>query len=1062
LVPNPGLHHYYGRLERVLKGIALRLKLLTALEFLLRLASIFLVILLGSLFVHEVKEALPYFPFAYYLLALVSLLLMIGLGLWRTASRLPAQRVARGLEERFPQLRDDVTNSLLLFHQVHGQEDGSGNGGLHSDQISEGLITAHVGKTADEVSQVDPSQVVSFRRALRHLKLLLPLLVAFAAVLALDPQFLNRSLAFILDPFSALPVRETFISIEPTPSIVLRGTPLVIKAKTTGYIPDRLMLTLWPEQGDVIRMSMESEGEGHFTHRIASAQTSLRYQAYSRQAHSPVYNVRVVDAPEIGKVKLTLIPPGYTRLPREVKEEGHIEALKGTVVNLEARATKAIKEGKLILNQKDQLPLNVEGVLLRGNLLVFYPGSYSLSIKDEFGFENPNPIQYRIHLIPDKYPEGEIVSPTEDLEVSGNEVLPIVYAARDDFGVTAVRLIYQMGGRERSITLKSLKDSRSAGPELFKWDLAGLALTPGDRVAYRLEVWDNDSVSGPKAGHSRTFSLYVRDEKDRAARESEKAQEIADALLDLLADQLEEIKDRKTLSEEINKITEKVDKHLERMGAEKMERFDLESLKRNLATLNKRIHDLPKETVTQEMERLSLLAEDLAKKARMHEVEALAREMRNRQRRLIDALRDQKGPLTPEALQALMKELEKLKDLISQVMEALSQMATQLPDEFINSPELSGLDFQDLFKDLDEIQKQLMAGDLAGALEAAQRLLQSLSEMMAAMARAGAQASMGSSNRLQSEMSRQASELERILTEQKEILAGTESVDRELKRLMEEETEKRLNRMMSRLQETTEQLRRLLPSEQGDSTLEMERLLKEKQIERFSQLTKSLERELAGRPETQKLIDELKNMMKELNPDPGEVMTGESRERFPGLSSRQDKLQERTKDLGEKLEMLSQLFPGMDTEIINDIKDAAGSMGSATGRLKGEDAPGAIPPEQEAIRSLTRSQQGMEQMAQQMAMRMQANRWGYPWGYDPRAGWYYGPWIPMPTLPQPEVRRPRERGYTGIDREEFDPPSKDAYKAPQVLREKVMEALKEEIPAQYRREVERYFRDLTE
>jgi hypothetical protein len=107
-------------------------------------------------------------------------------------------------------------------------------------------------------------------------------------------------------------------------------------------------------------------------------------------------------------------------------------------------------------------------------------------------------------------------------------------------------------------------------------------------------------------------------------------------------------------------------------------------------------------------------------------------------------------------------------------------------------------------------------------------------------------------------------------------------------------------------------------------------------------------------------------------------------------------------------------------------------------------------------------QQIAQQMAQQMAMGMQANRWGYPWGYDPRAGWYYGPWGPMPTLPQPEVRRPREQGYTGIDKEEFTPPSKDAYKAPQILREKVMEALKDDIPSQYRREVERYFRGLTE
>ena len=166
--------------------------------------------------------------------------------------------------------------------------------------------------------------------------------------------------------------------------------------------------------------------------------------------------------------------------------------------------------------------------------------------------------------------------------------------------------------------------------------------------------------------------------------------------------------------------------------------------------------------------------------------------------------------------------------------------------------------------------------------------------------------------------------------------------------------------------------------------------------------------------------------------------------------------------LEKRLDMLSQLFPGMDTEIINDIKDAAGSMNEASGKLEEKDASGAIPPEQEAMRRLARSQQAVQQMARQMARQMQAQQWGNPWAYDPRGGWYYGPWGPMPTLPQPEVKRPPERGYTGIDREEFEPPSKDDYRVPRILREKVMEALKQDIPSPYRKSVEKYFRGLSQ
>jgi hypothetical protein len=1058
LVPSAGKDRYYGRLERALKAIALRMKLIIALESLLRLAGLFLIVLLGGLFLPAATEIFPYLSFVYYLLALLLLIWVLLVGIRRTSSRLTAQRVARRLEVALPGLRDDVTNALLLFPELR-RAPGSA-------QISEGLVTAHLQKTADDVSKILPQQVASFRKVWPQVKLLLPLFLAFAGVVALDQPFLSRSVSSLVHPWSVLPDRKTFLSVQPTAAVVLRGTPVTILAEATGYIPDRVELRLWPEKGEGMSVEMKSEEKGHFTHLIPSVQTSFRYQVLSGKTHSQAYDVRVVEAPDIGEIKLTLFPPGYTGLPRAVKAEGHIEALKGTVVNLEARATKTVVEGKLILNQKDQLLLNVEEDRLQGSLLVLYPGTYSLSVKDELGFENAHPVQYRIHLIPDQYPEVEILSPAEDVEVSGTEVLNLTYAARDDFGLSSMRLIYEVAGKERSIPLKIPKDRRSAGPELFTWDLASLALTPGDRVAFRLEVWDNDSISGPKAGHSRTLALLLRDEKDRTARESERAQEVADALLDLLADHLEEIKDPRALSDEIVRIMVKVDRHLESMGKEKLERFDLESLKRNLAALNRRIDELPRETIAQEMERLALLAEDLVRKTRMHEVEALARELRNRQDRLIDALRDHKGPLTPEALKELLKEVGKLRELIAQVMEALSRMATRLPDEFINSPELRGMDFQDLFKELEEIQNKLMAGDPAGALEAAQNLLKNLTEMMAAMARAGAQASRGSFGRLQSEMSRQSGELEKILTEQKEVLAGTDFIDRELKRLMEEETEKRLNKMISSLQEILEQLRRVIPSGEAEPVSEMEGLLKEKRIERLSRIAEDLQKDNGERPEVQKLLEELLKRLEGLTPGQSEVITAESEAKFPGLNSRQEKLQGRTLELGEKLERLSQLFPGMDRSIINDLKDAAGAMDRASEKLEGEDAPGAIPPEQEAIQSLTRSQQAMQQMAQQMArqlaMGMQANQWGYPWGYDSRAGWYYGPWGPMPTLPQPELRRPQEQGYTGMDREEFQPPSKDAYKVPQILREKVMDALKEDIPSRYRQEVERYFKGLTE
>jgi len=118
MVPNPSMLRYQGRLERILKDIALRLKLILTLEFFLRLAAVFMITLLGNLFVQEVKGLLPYLPFVYSLVSLAVLGWVLLQGLWQAAFKLPLEKVARGLEDKNPRLRDDVTNALLLFHQV--------------------------------------------------------------------------------------------------------------------------------------------------------------------------------------------------------------------------------------------------------------------------------------------------------------------------------------------------------------------------------------------------------------------------------------------------------------------------------------------------------------------------------------------------------------------------------------------------------------------------------------------------------------------------------------------------------------------------------------------------------------------------------------------------------------------------------------------------------------------------------------------------------------------------------------------------------------------------------
>ncbi len=1055
MTKDENFHRDYGLLEGFLRSISNRFRIHAIIESLILLSSGIILILLGSLFTFELKEKLHYLPIFYSISSLVFIFLLFLFMFFRIFSRQSLLNVAKELEKRFSNLRDDITNSFLLFNEAKEAE--------ARGKISDVLVKAQIKKTVEEISSIKKSDVVSLKSAFRHMRLLIPLSFAFMVILIFDPNFLNRSLALITNPFSTIPIKKAFISIEPEKLTILRGSPLLIKAKVEGKREEKLLLSIYPEGQKGIHIPMESEGEGRFKFEIASAQVSFSFQIHGENGSSPMGNITVIDPPEVSHVKLILNPPDYSRLPVEVREDGHIEALKGTIASIEAKTTKDIVEARLIINFENESSLIVKGKRLSGSLLVFQPGNYSIRVKDKEGFENPNPTQYRINLIVDNFPEVELINPTGFMEVSGNEVISILYRARDDFGLTSVRLNYEIRGKERFITLKQKIDARILGPEIFKWDLAGLNLSSGDRVIYRIEVSDNDTVSGPKKGFSKTLSFLVRDDKIRASEESDLAREIAERLLDLLSDHLEELKDRESLKKDMDDIAKRIDKGLEMMR-ERIERLDLEGLKRNLLSLRDRIKIESDERVTQELERLALFSEEIAKRLKMMEMEAISRELRNRQRRLIDSLKDLKENLSQEELGEVMKELKRIEELLRSVMETLSKMTTSLPQEFINSPELKGLDFQDLFKDLEELRKRLMANDIKGALEVAERLLHSLSEMMAALGRAGKMAFQAPYDRLQGEISRGAGELDKILEEQRDILSRTEGIERETKIAIDEEIQKRLKKMTPDILDLLKQLEDSIPHEHMERNLikDLESLLRKDKFEALYRMLREQEKELSQNDDLRKLLKDLILKIEALKPSSKEVMSQENRMRFPGLSQRENNLKERTANLREKLEIISQLFPGMDTGILNDLREAESSMGEAESMLKSEDATGAIPPEMEAIRRLTKSRQSIDQMAQQMAMQMQAQRWGYPFAYDPRPGWYYGPWLPMPTLPQPEFMRPREKGYTGIDREEFEPPPKDAYKAPKILREKTMESLKEGIPSQYRREVERYLRGITE
>jgi len=212
------------RLERSLKRIALRLRLLTALN----LFSNWLAPydhLAGSLSLQRAQVLFPYLPSSItcWLGALVLPFLWES---GRTASRHFHGKRGQKVEEKAPHLKDDVTNSILLFHEF--------SAAAGSEQVRRDWSLAQSEETADEVSGIHPRDVV-LSRGRRCRKDSPRSSFCFHCCFGSGSSFSQPLLASILDPLPSFQHEKPFSLLSLLLRPVLRGTLWRSRQRHSAY-----------------------------------------------------------------------------------------------------------------------------------------------------------------------------------------------------------------------------------------------------------------------------------------------------------------------------------------------------------------------------------------------------------------------------------------------------------------------------------------------------------------------------------------------------------------------------------------------------------------------------------------------------------------------------------------------------------------------------------------------------------------------------------------------------------------------------------------------------------
>jgi len=423
--------------------------------------------------------------------------------------------IAEWISDTVPEVRDTMRNALQLK-----RDRKTGERGVSVDLIEEAFVDA-----GQVFLKTDTSRVIdktNFQKSYKFTAITTILLFLF-----LIPP-VQDGIIRLANPLTHYTKPLPFsIEIEPGDVRLVEGDTLELKALIQGILPVEITFHLFRGleelEGSGDMYIVKKDRDESFGITIPNVSASFKYKATSGRVESPMYEVTVRKPPLIRKLKIELIPPGYSQLPKINLDDnvGDILALAGSKVNFNLESRGEIDAALIIWEstaaKKDTVVLNTRENAAHGSMKVYHPGSYRIRLQAPDGLMNRFPIDYRVDILTDLPPVVDIVQPGMDLELGMTGSLKLLVEAEDDFGIDRIKLYHSLisefssdTAREFSeVNLRLRKDADGIFRSEYLWDLNKIGMIPGDRVEYFVRAWDNDNISGSKTAESPVYMLRM-------------------------------------------------------------------------------------------------------------------------------------------------------------------------------------------------------------------------------------------------------------------------------------------------------------------------------------------------------------------------------------------------------------------------------------------------------------------------------------------------------------------------------------------------------------------------
>jgi len=585
----------------------------------------------------------------FYGLIMISAALLTGLTLSRLVRNyLPFYKsdyfkIADKVGRSFPEIKDELLNVLQLVLKRESN---------YSNQLIEAAFETAYKKTKDK----DFNKVISFGYVKRYLRWSVSAVVAggllFAAVPGLSYaayRLLNYGTVFI-------PLQKFVFEVKPGNAVIAKGENIVIKIRATGESPKEITLSIKSEdQSEYLYKKLPADSLGYFAYEATSVKNSFDYRAEADGISSGDYRISVIGKPYITNFEATLTPPAYTQLPIQVqKDDGNIAALPGSLVKLSLIASRELSSASLSFSDNTARQMQVERDKAATGFPIAKEVEYRLLIKDGQGYSNVDPINYSIRILTDMPPNIEMISPNADVKLGKESTLSLVSKISDDYGFSGMNLNYRLAASkyrqapDQFTKIPITISTKVKEDEIyFTWDLSPLVLAEGETLSYYLEVFDNDSVHGPKSAKTAQFNVTVPSFDEILAETDNKEQNIENELT-------QSFKDAERLKDEMEKIGNDLKQGTKEVSWQEKERIEraeekFKQIGKNIEEASRNISEMKNE-----LSKNNLLSEETLRK--YNELQELLEQLNN------EGLKD--------ALKRLQESLQKMmRDSIQMSME---------------------------------------------------------------------------------------------------------------------------------------------------------------------------------------------------------------------------------------------------------------------------------------------------------------------------------------------------------------------------------------------------------